>query len=94
MGTLAPYFPSAGRSARGKRVRTPWVTYPDMYSAQCVSADGANWLQVTAIGGASDVRPKVEAQQGADWGFHVDDVNLALGSLVNVVAQQIRNDPR
>jgi hypothetical protein len=70
------------------RVLTPWVTFPGLYSAQCRQSDGASWLQVTATPVASDPRPTVTASLGPLWGYHLDDVNLALGNLVADVALQ------
>jgi len=92
-GTLDPYFPAAGRSAHGRPINTPWVTYPNMYDARCETANGASWLQITHIGGVDDMRPNVKALQGPAWGLHVDDVNLALGNLVTIVAEQTHAAP-
>ena len=69
----------------GAPVATHWVTYPGLYTATCKSAGGDTWLQVTDIGAAADTRPRVTEQDGASWGFHVADVNLALGNLVDDV---------
>jgi len=41
---------------------------------------------VTKATGPSDHRPTVAESQGAQWGYHADDVNLALGNLVQDVA--------
>ena len=81
---LSPYFLSLGT------VATPWVTYPGLYTARCQHADGATWLQVTKATGSSDDRPVVEEQSGPEWGYHTDDVNLALGDLVADVARAER----
>lgn len=75
---LSPYFRVGGA--------VPWVTYPDLYSASCRSAGGATWLQVTANKAKGDTRPEVTASLGPTWGFHVYDVNLALGNLVSDVS--------
>jgi hypothetical protein len=40
---------------------------------------------VTRATGASDKRPVVQESVGPDWGYHEDDVNLALGDLVRDV---------
>jgi hypothetical protein len=69
-------------------VSTPWVTYPGLYTAQCKTSGGATWLQVRAIKSAGDVRPTVAANLGPNWGFHLSDVNLALGDLVHDVTLQ------
>jgi Protein of unknown function (DUF3089) len=62
IASLAPYFPTEVLAAFDSAaplptVSTPWVTWPALYSAHCVSAGGATWLQVARIGGASDRRP-------------------------------------
>jgi hypothetical protein len=79
-GTLQPYF--RGGSS------TPWVTYPDLYSARCMSAGGATWLQVTPTAIPGDTRPLVTQSLGPTWGLHVVDVNIGLGNLVSLVASQ------
>ncbi len=78
---LTPYFVSSA-SATGE----PWVTYPGLYTGTCESTGGATWLQVDARMG--DSRPVVTATLGPTWGLHADDVNLALGNLVQDVAAQ------
>jgi hypothetical protein len=78
---LTPYFTSPAGSTG-----EPWVTYPGLYTATCESAGGATWLQVDARPG--DSRPVVAPTLGPTWGLHEDDVNLALGDLVQDVAAQ------
>lgn len=63
---------------------TPWVTFPDLYTAACWHAGGASWLQVTYVGGAGDASP-VSETLGPAWGYHLFDVNLALGDPVTDV---------
>jgi Protein of unknown function (DUF3089) len=76
---LDPYFPSLGL------LPTPWAAFPGLYAAACKSAHGATWLQVDKATGRSDKRPVVTEQEGAEWGYHTFDVNLALGNLVDDV---------
>ena len=78
-GLLVPYFVQNGG-------RIPWVTYPNLYRAQCQSARGATWLQVTALTGPNDSRPVVQQSSGPGWGLHAYDVNLAYGNLVQIVS--------
>ena len=80
---LDPYFLTATSAPPPPPVTTPWVTYPDLYSASCQRAGGATWLQVNTLTVAG--RPVVTESLGPDWGYHVDDVNLALGNLVDDV---------
>jgi hypothetical protein len=87
-GGLQPYFPSATSKTKGVQVQTPWVTFPGLYTAQCEQSGGASWLQVTAAAVPGDPRPKVSAVLGPAWGYHLDDVNLALGNLVVAVANE------
>ena len=51
------------------RCATPWVTYPGLYTAQCVHSGGATWLQVTATRGAGDPRPRSRPTLGPDLGL-------------------------
>jgi hypothetical protein len=101
-GRLEPFFPTTafpgagsslqygrrvGRSST-RKVRTPWVSYPDLYTAQCEKSAGATWLAVTDIAGPKDHRPVVQPVLGPRWGLHLDDVNLALGNLVALVRDE------
>ena len=68
------------------KASTPWVAYPGLYTAQCESAGGATWLQVTA---EADGRPVVnESELGPAWGYHLDEFGLTLGDLVHDVTGQ------
>jgi hypothetical protein len=67
---------------------TPWIAYPDRYTAHCASANGATWLQITPTATPGDTRPVVTQTLGPTWGLHLYDVNLALGDLVNLVRHQ------
>lgn len=77
---LDPLFPTDGLIA------TPWARFPGLYVARCESAGGATWLQVTKATGAQDLRPVVKQTEGPEWGYHVYDINLALGNLLADVA--------
>jgi len=88
---LVPYFPSASEPPPSPPVTTPWVTYPDLYAATCKSAGGATWLQVDTLTTAG--RPVVTEALGPAWGYHLDDINLALGNLVSDLDRQDRQDP-
>ncbi len=81
-GQLAPLFVSTTQTGLTPAVTTPWVTYPGLYSATCTSQGGATWLQVSDVGGPGDTRPVVTEALGPDWGYHTDDINLALGNLL------------
>jgi hypothetical protein len=89
-GELQPLFPHVTTSVPGVRVTTPWVSFPDLYTAQCEQGDGASWLQVTATAAPGDPRPVVANSPalGPSWGYHLEDVNLALGNLLADVARE------
>jgi hypothetical protein len=72
--TLVPYFLRPGTGT--------WVTYPGLYEAACESSGGATWLQVDTVKSPGDTRPVVTASLGPDWGYHGEDIGLALGNLV------------
>jgi Protein of unknown function (DUF3089) len=77
---LDTFFPSEGR------LPTPWVEFLGLYTAGCRTGGGATWLQVTKAPRASAALPTVGEPDGPNWGYHVYDVNLALGNLVKDVA--------
>ncbi len=84
-GALLPYFPTVTSEPPRPRVTTPWVTYPGLYSATCRSGAGATWLEVDVVAPRSDPRPRISETLGPLWGYHVVDVNIAAGNLVNDV---------
>jgi Protein of unknown function (DUF3089) len=81
---LQPEYPVSTFPPPPPPVHTAWVTYPDLYSATCRSANGATWLQVDTLSAGG--RPVVTETLGPDWGYHPDDINLALGNLIADVA--------
>jgi hypothetical protein len=85
---LSPYFLALTSPPPAPAVTTPWVTYPNLYSAVCKSRAGATWLQINTTNGAGDSRPTVTETLGPTWGYHLQDINLALGDLVNDVRMQ------
>jgi hypothetical protein len=96
-GPLEPYFrttPFPGTlgavEAPQRAADTPWVEFPDLYTAACQRADGAHFLRVEDVGAADDERPIVRESLGPTWGLHLVDVNLALGNLVDLVRAQSR----
>ncbi len=66
--------------------KTPWVTFPNVYSARCSNADGASVLQVNPRGSAFNLT----AVPDATWGVHLADANIAWGDLTDLVRRQIR----
>ncbi len=80
--TLEPYFPT------GTAPAPLWVSYPDLYRAQCMSVGGATWLQVTTLTTPGDTRPIATETLGPTWGLHLLDINLALGNLVALVGSE------
>jgi hypothetical protein len=84
---LSLYFPVALESGSSSMLPTPavstsWVAYPGMYSAACQSRAGATWLEVRKIASGRDTRPQLTESLGPAWGYHLVDINLALGNLV------------
>ena len=63
---------------------TVWVSLPGRYRAQCVTSNGANVLEVTAINGAKVLTPS----PSPTWGLHLLDQNMFLGNLVAIVKEQ------
>jgi hypothetical protein len=79
----------------GAAVDTPFVSLPGMLSAKCAANEHANYLELTVAGDPADARaddiPGDLAMAGKpqpNWGMHLVDVNLAMGNLLDIVAQQ------
>jgi hypothetical protein len=85
---LTPYFPRTTTSPPPPPVGTLWVTYPDLYTARCEQGGGASWLQVSTSASGGDRRPVVTENLGPTWGYHVNDISLVLGNLVQDVHRQ------
>jgi hypothetical protein len=86
VGDLVAMYPTVVHEVRG--VTTPWIAFPSLYSAQCMRNGNAAWLQVDRlVEPPRDTRPAV-TDEGPMWGYHLDDMNLALGNLVLDVAYE------
>jgi hypothetical protein len=80
---------------KGKDVDTPFVSVPGLLTAQCVSKNGFNYLEVHVNADPADPRVDdirgdvmVGSQRLDDWGLHLIDVNLAMGDLVDLAGSQ------
>ena len=94
-GMLQPYLPTSrfpgpigAVSGDPPSAPTPWVEYPNLYSARCEQSNDVTWLQVTDIGGPTDARLRTRGSLPPTWGLHLGDVNLALGNLVDLARRQ------
>ena len=87
-GLLHPYVPSAQLLAVA--VSTPWVSFPGRLRAECRHAGTATWLQVTPIKRQRALAGLLNQGLGPAWGYHIVDVTLALGDLVDDVAALAR----
>ena len=86
---LDAYYPNTSQTRGSLQIATPWVAYPGLYDGACRHAGNATWLSVTPAGAHGDPRPLVLTESdGPEWGYHIDDVNLALGNLVEDVASE------
>ena len=93
-GVLDPIFPSApfapgtliafgiaGLKLTQPTPSTVWSTEPGAYTATCSSANNANVLQITPVGGAQVATPSPDPA----WGLHLVDGSIALGNLIAIV---------
>lgn len=84
VATLHPFVPSA--QIPTVRVSTPWASFPGRYRAQCRHSGTATWLEVTSTKQTAGQPTLLQENLGPAWGYHVVDVTLALGDLVDDVA--------
>jgi hypothetical protein len=109
VGGLVPYFPTGGRTlpvipqvqpnwvdpALGVEITTPFVTTPRFVEAECAETDGFVYLSIIVHGDPAD--PRIDDIGGdltPEWGLHLADVNLAMGSLVKHAKRQARSHRR
>jgi len=69
-------------------VRTTWVSFANLYRAECMSDQGATWLNVSITPSDPDRRPELPRNPDPGWGYHEQDINVAAGDLVNDVEAQ------
>lgn len=95
--TITSTAPPKPWVASGPPIDTPWVSVPGLLTARCTKNENATYLEITVHGDPSD--PRVDDITGdigppgqplANWGLHLIDVNLAMGNLVDIVAQQAK----
>ncbi|MCO5327186.1 MAG: DUF3089 domain-containing protein [Solirubrobacterales bacterium] len=65
---------------------TPWLVPKDHYSGRCVRQNKANVLLISPLDGAR----QLNASPTPGWGLHLVDANIALGQLVENVADRAR----
>jgi len=94
-GWLVPYFGAGGTAwvdpALGVEIETPFVTLPRFVEAECVEHEGFVVLSLVVHGDPAD--PRVDDIGGdltPEWGMHLVDVNVAMGSLVEIAKSQGR----
>ena len=81
-----------------KPIETRFVSVPGMLTGECVANDSGSYLAVSVHGDpagprASDIVGDVvlNGQVLPEWGLHLIDVNVALGNLLDIVAQQSKS---
>jgi hypothetical protein len=81
--------------AKGATIATPFVSVPGLLEGECLSNEKGTYLQVTTQANPSDPRTDeiagdvvANGKISEDWGLHLIDVNVAMGNLVDIVAQQ------
>jgi hypothetical protein len=88
-----PHFVDAW--VKGKQVSTPFVSVTGLMTAQCVSTPQFNYLAVRVNDDAADLRTKeihgdvvIKGKALRQWGWHLIDVDLAQGNLLDIVNHQ------
>ncbi|MBP8295882.1 MAG: DUF3089 domain-containing protein [Burkholderiales bacterium] len=79
----------------GAVIETPFVTLPEMLSAQCVDRGGFSYLEVKVNADPADARTDtingdvvIGGTVQPQWGLHLIDMHLAMGNLVEIVRRQ------
>jgi Protein of unknown function (DUF3089) len=79
-------FADPGRTAE---ITTPWVTYPDFVTAECVSEGDHTWLELSVESDPADGRTDdIGGDITPEWGMHLIDANVAMGDIEALVTEQ------
>lgn len=72
-------------------VTTPFVDLPGLVEAECAERNGVSYLEITFRPDPADPRADVVpvGNLGPQWGLHQVDVQIASGSLVDMMRAQI-----
>jgi hypothetical protein len=92
-GILVPYFGGnqAAFAQGGMRITTPFVTFPDFLEAECIEQGEFSYLALTVLSDPADPRvDDIGGDLSADWGLHLVDVSIAMGSLVALAETEAR----
>lgn len=69
-------------------IETPFVSTPGLLRGECVERDGFHYLEVTVQPGDGPRVDDIGGDLGAEWGLHLQDVNLVMGDIVTLVGSQ------
>lgn len=80
----------------GAKITTPFVSTPGLVTAECKETDaGVTYLAISVHANPSDVRAgdmggdiKIGGQVSAQWGLHLVDHAIFMGTLQEIVAQE------
>ncbi|MBM0107474.1 DUF3089 domain-containing protein [Steroidobacter sp. S1-65] len=79
----------------GQTIDTPFVSVPGLLTGECISNEAGSYLAITTHANPSDPRtdeiPGDVVANGVvlkDWGLHLIDAHVAMGNLIDVVAEQ------
>ena len=66
----------------------PWRGQRDYYRAECMRQDGSHWLNLSKVGLEGDTRPDLGAAVAEGSNYHVPELNLAEGNLLEIAQLQ------
>lgn len=79
----------------GQTIDTPFVSVPGLLTGECITSDAGSYLAITTNANPADPRTDeiagdvvANGQVMKDWGLHLIDAHVAMGNLVDIVAQQ------
>jgi len=90
--TFDAYLPVLGQGTGHATIDTPFYTMPGLLSGHCVTEGDRTYLAVSVGPGPRAENAKRFLAWAEDkfpgWGLHAIDINLVIGNLVDLVAQQ------
>jgi hypothetical protein len=88
---VTPWFPpfdSGGIAPLNYGYKFFWISFPGLYTAQCVRQGSRSWLLVARVRHPGDERPAVREVDGAPHGLHEADMTVVLPQLVALVRSE------
>jgi hypothetical protein len=92
-GSLTPIVIADGQRNTPTEIGTPFVELPDLLTAECQTSGSITSLVVRAASPDDMRNPGPMLTNAPQWGLFLSGVSLAMGSIMQLLAQQVAQKP-